>query len=239
MRETRAVRAWFVRKKVARDWRSARMVPGTMLLETGAVRARFPLGDAYRQSLFLTARRRIPLGLSDLSENRRWRYLWPSWPLRERQPRWKTPGVDKALLGKCFAPGILAGCIADLFLELGWIAEPLDLAELVIDRVRIVPTVILDSDRVRLVRHPSAFVGDGTPQEVAAEVLGQLKDPRNTDGAVWIRDCSASLCGLRMGLRERFEMHPDKFRVHFDGHTRFHVSLVKDRPGYERGERRG
>ena len=85
------------------------------------------------------------------------------------------------------------------------------------------------------IRHPSAFVGaaaekigargHGTQQEAVAEVLAQLRDPRNVDGQVWIPNYKERFSGLRMSLRELLEKHTDKFVIHYDGHTKFHVSL--------------
>ncbi len=90
-------------------------------------------------------------------------------------------------------------------------------------------------DKRDSIRHPSAFVGaaakktgargHGTQQEAVAEVLAQLRDPRNVDGQVWIPNYKERYSGLQMSLRELLEKHTDKFVIHYDGHTKFHVSL--------------
>ena len=64
--------------------------------------------------------------------------------------------------------------------------------------------------------------------EAVADALEQLRDPCNADGTVWIRDYHARYSGLRMSLRQLLEKHTDKLIVHYDGHTRFHVTLVED-----------
>ncbi len=91
------------------------------------------------------------------------------------------------------------------------------------------------NDKRDSIRDPSAFVGaaakktaargHGTQQEAVAEVLAQLRDPRNVDGQVWIPNYKERYSGLRMSLRELPEKHTDKFVIHYDGHTKFHVSL--------------
>ena len=95
---------------------------------------------------------------------------------RRRDPeRWSD--LRGAQIGNCFSPAIVAIVVADLLWHIGWLEQPLDLNELVVERVRLLPVAERQPPGF-----PHALPSGATPEQLLMRLIRQLLTHQHARG---------------------------------------------------------